>query len=155
MPSPVAELLAVLGGALNRLGLRWYLFGAQAAIIHGSARLTGDVDVTVDLAGHSAHELVGVLRELGFELRVQDVDDFAARTSVLPFGGVSARQCRRAAAGAHPGGSALGGAGRGGAAALEQDRFVRHRLRLWHDDRIRSEPLQKARDKLWRQASET
>jgi len=85
MPSPVAELLAVLGGALNRLGLRWYLFGAQAAIIHGSARLTGDVDVTVDLAGHSAHELVGVLRELGFELRVQDFDDFAARTSVLPF----------------------------------------------------------------------
>ena len=47
MRSPVADLLADLSHALEGLGVRWYLFGAQAAIVHGAARLTADVDVTV------------------------------------------------------------------------------------------------------------
>jgi hypothetical protein len=47
--SPIVELLAELGPALAGLGARWYLFGAQAAILHGVDRLTADVDVTVDL----------------------------------------------------------------------------------------------------------
>jgi hypothetical protein len=29
--------------------VRWYLFGAQAAIVWGSARLSADVDVTAAL----------------------------------------------------------------------------------------------------------
>jgi len=49
MPSPVAELLADLAGALHGLGVSWFLFGAQTAILHGAARLTADVDVTVRL----------------------------------------------------------------------------------------------------------
>jgi hypothetical protein len=84
MSSPVTELLAALGDAFGRVGARWYLFGAQAAILHGAARLTGDVDVTVDLAGHAVDDLVGVLRGLGFEPRIEDADAFAARTRVLP-----------------------------------------------------------------------
>ena len=51
---PLAELLTDLGRALARLGVRWYLFGAQAAILYGVARLTADVDVTVDLASRSS-----------------------------------------------------------------------------------------------------
>ena len=47
MPSPVAELLRDLASSLDALGIRWYVFGAQAAIVHGAARLTADVDVTV------------------------------------------------------------------------------------------------------------
>ncbi|HEY5617144.1 MAG TPA: hypothetical protein VIK60_04325 [Vicinamibacterales bacterium] len=47
MRSPVAELLADLATALDEAGVAWYLFGAQAAILHGAARLTADVDVTV------------------------------------------------------------------------------------------------------------
>jgi hypothetical protein len=37
---------------MKERGLRWYLFGAQAAIIGGSPRLSADVDVTaqIDLA---------------------------------------------------------------------------------------------------------
>jgi hypothetical protein len=85
VPSPVAELLADLGAGCGDLGIRWYLFGAQAAIIHGSARLTGDVDVTVDLGSRDVHALVGSLCHHGFELRVQEVDAFAERTGVLPF----------------------------------------------------------------------
>jgi hypothetical protein len=49
MHSPVAELLGDLAAVLRRLRLRWYVFGAQAAIAYGAVRVTGDVDVTVDL----------------------------------------------------------------------------------------------------------
>jgi hypothetical protein len=49
MSSPVAELLADLAAAFDQRRVDWYLFGAQAAILHGAARLTADVDVTVRL----------------------------------------------------------------------------------------------------------
>jgi hypothetical protein len=42
-------VLSALETALQSLSLRWYLFGAQAAIVHGSSRLTADVDATIDL----------------------------------------------------------------------------------------------------------
>jgi len=49
-PPPIAELLARLQGAFARLGVRWFLFGAQGAILHGVARLSADIVVTVDLS---------------------------------------------------------------------------------------------------------
>jgi len=82
--SPVAELLASVGRAVEPLGLRWYLFGAQAAIVHGASRLTADVDVTVDPGVRSTSELVGRFRREGLALRVTD-DDFVERTRVLPL----------------------------------------------------------------------
>lgn len=85
MPSPVAEILAALSSAFGHLGVRWYLFGAQAAIVHGAARLTADVDVTVELAERATRELVDALARSGFALRVADVDEFVERTRVLPI----------------------------------------------------------------------
>lgn len=70
---------------LGTLGVRWYLFGAQAAILHGVARLTADVDVTVDTGARSNAELVRVLAEAGFELRMADVGGFVESTRVLPL----------------------------------------------------------------------
>jgi hypothetical protein len=64
--------------------VRWFLFGAQAAIVHGAARLTNDVDVTVELGERSTLALVSALEEAGFVLRVRDVADFVERTRVLP-----------------------------------------------------------------------
>jgi hypothetical protein len=46
-PSGPAELLADLSGVLRNLGLAWYVFGAQAALIWGRPRMTADVDVTL------------------------------------------------------------------------------------------------------------
>src|SRR5207247_11203038 len=86
MPSPVAELLGALGAVLDRLGVGWYLFGAQAALLYGAARLTADVDVTVDLGPRAASALVAALTAAGFELRVRaDLDAFSARTRVVPL----------------------------------------------------------------------
>ena len=85
MSSQIGEVLAALGTCFDSLGVRWYLFGAQAAIFHGVARLTADVDVTVLPGLHSTGRLASVMEANGFRLRVTATDDFVARTRVLPF----------------------------------------------------------------------
>ena len=85
MRSPLAEALAALARALEKLGVRWYLFGAQAALLYGAARLTADVDVTVHLGARDTAELVRTLEKAGFRLRVRDVARFVAKTRVLPL----------------------------------------------------------------------
>jgi hypothetical protein len=82
---PVADVLAALQGALETLRIRWFLFGAQAAILHGVARLSADVDVTVDLGDRRPGDLVAALGAAGFDLRVRDVPGFAESARVLPF----------------------------------------------------------------------
>jgi len=52
MRCAVAGLLADFAAGLEALGVALYLFGARAAIVHGVARLTADVDVTVRLPAH-------------------------------------------------------------------------------------------------------
>ena len=84
-PQPVADLLADLARGLRALGVRWFLFGAQAAILHGAARLSADVDVTVDLGARPSRELVDVLSREGFGLRVADAAGFVEATRVLPL----------------------------------------------------------------------
>ena len=85
MRSPLARALAALARVLEKQGVRWYLFGAQAALLYGAARLTADVDVTVDLGDRATVELVRALERAGFRLRVRDVDDFVATTRVVPL----------------------------------------------------------------------
>lgn len=83
MPSPFADVLACFARAFERAGVRWYLFGAQAAIIHGAARLTADVDVTAHLGDVAPQVLERALLDAGFALRIPD-PEFVARTRVLP-----------------------------------------------------------------------
>ncbi|MXY17385.1 MAG: hypothetical protein F4Y57_10435 [Acidobacteria bacterium] len=78
-------MLAALAASFDSLGVRWYLFGAQAAILHGVARLTADVDVTVRHTPHSIPTLIEAMETYGFVLRGTASDDFVARTSVLPL----------------------------------------------------------------------
>lgn len=83
--STLAEIFAGLDAVFRRLDLRWYLFGAQAALLHGAARLTADVDVTLDAAGLGADELVLALDAGGFAPRVANPARFAERNRVLPL----------------------------------------------------------------------
>jgi hypothetical protein len=83
--SAPADLLAALSAALGSLRARWYLFGAQAALIWGRPRLTADVDVTVQLDPEDPDRLVDALEAAGFTLRVSRDADFVRRTRVLPF----------------------------------------------------------------------
>ena len=83
--SPVAELLRDLGAAFDRLDTSWYLFGAQAAILHGAARLTADVDVTVAPGSRSIDELLDALIDHELLPRADDPVEFAERTRVIPM----------------------------------------------------------------------
>lgn len=85
MPSPVTDLLEDLVAGLDAVRAHWYLAGAQAAIIHGAARLTADVDVTVLLPPDTTPSaLAGALESHGFVGRFGDAA-FLARTRVLPL----------------------------------------------------------------------
>jgi hypothetical protein len=87
VPSPAspAELLADLARVLARLGLPWYMFGAQAALLWGRPRLTTDVDVTVRLGDVDAETFVEALRLGGFDLRIVATPQFVRQTRVLPL----------------------------------------------------------------------
>jgi len=85
MRSPVADLVADAAAAFAETGVDWYLFGAQAAILHGVARLTADVDITVRLSDATSPEMLArALARHSFELRVSD-PAFVKTTSVVPF----------------------------------------------------------------------
>lgn len=83
MRSPVADLLADLGRAFDALGMPWFLFGAQAAIVYGVARLTADVDVTVRPPAGPAGNWLTSLERYGFERRFVD-PAFIDQTRVMP-----------------------------------------------------------------------
>lgn len=84
MPSDDADVFRALTEAFAELGVRWYLFGAQAAILYGAARFTEDVDVTVDAQSVPTRTLVAALVKRGFAPRISD-DDFIERARVLPL----------------------------------------------------------------------
>lgn len=80
--SQVAEVVAALDASCKATGVRWYLFGAQAALLYGSARLTADVDATVLLGDVSSEALLVALQAGGFQLRTDDAK-FVATTRVI------------------------------------------------------------------------
>jgi hypothetical protein len=83
--SSIADALRALATALDGAEVRWYVFGAQAAIAYGSTRVTKDIDVTVELPPDGVRVLVDALRAVAVEPRIDDVDDFIARTRVVPM----------------------------------------------------------------------
>jgi hypothetical protein len=68
---------------LSRWG-RWYLFGAQAVIVHGVPRLSADLDVTLTLVPDAPEGFAQDMESAGFLLRVRD-PAFVIRTRVMPF----------------------------------------------------------------------
>ena len=85
MRSPIVELLADVAAALDGASIPWYLFGAQAAILHGAARLTADVDVTVRLSDDFPNEaLAQALERHRFRRQIVDLG-FIRNTRVIPF----------------------------------------------------------------------
>ena len=79
------ELLASLAKVLRARKVRWYVFGAQAAIVYGSARMTMDVDVTVSVPTEDVRPLVEALLAAGFLSRTDDLEAFFTRSRVVPL----------------------------------------------------------------------
>jgi hypothetical protein len=75
--------LTAFADLAERLGLRWYVFGAQAVNLHGYPRTTADLDVTIDLGQLAPRALVTQLDKAGFSARFAD-DEFIRLTRVIP-----------------------------------------------------------------------
>ena len=75
--------LVAFADLAERLGLRWYVFGAQAVNLHGFPRTTADLDLTIDLGALTPRVLVSQLGKAGFSPRFDD-DEFIALTRVIP-----------------------------------------------------------------------
>ncbi len=85
MPADVPSALADLAAAFAGLGLRWYVFGAQAVIAAGVPRLTADIDVTVEAPRGGTRALIAALARRGIAMRdIGDVETFIAETRVIP-----------------------------------------------------------------------
>lgn len=65
-------------------GLPWYLFGAQAAIVWGSPRLSADVEITAAIEPANVDSFIETMRRHGFDLTFSD-PDFLERSRVLLF----------------------------------------------------------------------
>jgi hypothetical protein len=81
----VAKHLANIASALKPLGIRWYVFGAQAVIAAGSVRATADIDITTD--EFPVPQLKKALAKAGFRLRsgITDVKSLIEDHRILPL----------------------------------------------------------------------
>ena len=55
MPTP--DLISLFVAPLNRIGARYAVTGAVAAIVYGQPRLTDDIDLVLDIAPRDAARL--------------------------------------------------------------------------------------------------
>lgn len=62
-------LFEPLFAALESAGIRYVVVGGVATVLHGFARLTGDVDLAVDLSPAEASKAIRVLTDLGLRPR--------------------------------------------------------------------------------------
>jgi predicted nucleotidyltransferase len=86
VPAPrIADALAAIARELDRLGVRWYVFGAQAVIAAGAVRQTADVDITTEDV--PVKVLKKALAHAGFVLRsgIAGVDDLVEHHRILPL----------------------------------------------------------------------
>jgi predicted nucleotidyltransferase len=67
----------------RRLG--WYVFGAQAVLVHGEPRFTADVDITVAVELADLPGLVDDLHAAGFALRAGFAAEDIAQLRVVPL----------------------------------------------------------------------
>lgn len=78
-----AELLERVAAALDAAGLPYMVVGGQAVLLHGEARLTKDVDVTLAAGLERLADVLAVARATGLDPLV-DPESFTRRTLVLP-----------------------------------------------------------------------
>lgn len=84
MSSAFHEVLRGVAMALAGVGEGWYVFGAQAAILRGSRRMTADLDITLLPGVVGSPELLARLESCGFAAGVEHPHALAQQARVLP-----------------------------------------------------------------------
>lgn len=83
-PPDFTSLLARLTRELEAREFRFMLIGGQAVLLHGTPRLTEDIDLTLSAGPDALPHLLEACRALGLEPLPEDLEDFVRETFVLP-----------------------------------------------------------------------
>jgi hypothetical protein len=83
-PSDLERLLAALTTELGRHQLPFMLIGGQAVLLHGSPRLTEDIDITLGAGPDALPVLMLACTAIGLEPLPIRVEEFVLETFVLP-----------------------------------------------------------------------
>lgn len=84
--SGLAEVLIVVAQAAATVGVRWYVFGAQAVAAHGIPRATQDLDITVLAEPSKLARLCDELTRHGLVARYPEIAEELLRSgSVIPL----------------------------------------------------------------------
>lgn len=81
----VADHLQAIATALEPLGIKWYVFGAQAVIAAGAVRVTADIDITTE--DGPVPRIQAALEQAGYVLRpdIEDLEALIEHHRVLPL----------------------------------------------------------------------
>ncbi|GIW71636.1 MAG: hypothetical protein KatS3mg102_1178 [Planctomycetota bacterium] len=82
-PDRLRRALAAVAAALSALPARSMLIGGLAVVLHGIARLTRDIDVTVAAGEVPLSELFATFARHGIVPRISDAQSFAQANQVL------------------------------------------------------------------------
>lgn len=78
-----SKTLCKISILLEDAGIAYMIFGGQAVLLWGEARLTEDIDITVGLSPNEATTLLPLLAK-DFDVLVENPIDFLSKTFVLP-----------------------------------------------------------------------
>ncbi len=78
------ELLKKIAEALERYNIPYMIIGGQAVLLYGEPRLTRDIDITLGIDIGELQRVLSVVRDLGFEIPLEEIESFVQQTMVLP-----------------------------------------------------------------------
>ena len=80
----LGRLLEKIALALEERGISYMVIGGQAVLVYGVPRLTQDIDVTLGAGPDRLGEILDMVKAQGWQVLVQEPEDFVRRTMVLP-----------------------------------------------------------------------
>ncbi len=78
------KILKRIARGLNQASIPYMVIGGQAVLIYGEPRLTRDIDVTLGIGVSELARFKKVLPAMDLKVLVKKVEEFVARTMVLP-----------------------------------------------------------------------
>lgn len=78
------RLLERLATALEGHSIAYMVIGGQAVLLYAEPRLTRDIDITLGLSVNRLPTLLRAIGPLGLRIRVENPEEFARQTMVLP-----------------------------------------------------------------------
>lgn len=78
------KLLAKISRGLNSLKISYMVIGGQAVLVYGEPRLTKDIDITLGVGVDHLDNILNLVKRLGFDILVDDVQGFVKKTMTLP-----------------------------------------------------------------------